>query len=289
MSKLPNDDETFDDVEIDPIGVESLEEGAIEEQPSTQQLAATGCQEQPATVKPTKSKFTSELDAEVADIKEWLAETEEQVTQGKSAKSRVTTKLDMDVADIKEMLADVSSIEETPEALVTPPKVATQSTRRKLASGKTAALARVKKASQSAEKAGLLPAKLKLRDRIILSGFLVLVVWILTYVLRSGPNKVEVKLVIPQDQAVVSRQVLAMDWRAVGDQFRFQIEENGQKVIERITKETHYTFRPDELELFKPEHRYRWRVIPLNYRGEELPYIVTDFQFKISPAFGKQE
>ncbi|MEW6732232.1 MAG: tetratricopeptide repeat protein [Acidobacteriota bacterium] len=126
-----------------------------------------------------------------------------------------------------------------------------------------------------------LPSKFSFTSQVILGIIIAVVIWSAIFILRSGPDKITVTLITPNDEANVITDTLELSWRAPATHFRVLVEENGKKVMERITQETRYTINEVERELFKPDRRYSWRIIPITLTGEELPHVTEEFHFKV--------
>jgi tetratricopeptide (TPR) repeat protein len=126
------------------------------------------------------------------------------------------------------------------------------------------------------------PKKISLINKAILILFFGVLIWGVIFSMRGEPIKIQVRLLLPPDEASISQDRLELAWQATGDKFKIQIEENGIPLMERITVETRYNLPPEDLSLFKPDRRYTWRVIPLNFNNEVIPNITDDFHFKVA-------
>src|SRR5205814_5268721 len=118
-----------------------------------------------------------------------------------------------------------------------------------------------------------LPEKVSLLNQIIIGIFIGSLLWSVAFIARSGPVKVQIKLLFPADEAALPVDVLELKWSAAAGKFQLQVDENGKRMMDRVTPECYYNFAPEERILFKSDRRYTWRVIPLNVKGEQLPHV----------------
>jgi hypothetical protein len=130
-------------------------------------------------------------------------------------------------------------------------------------------------------KAKKLPKRIKAANIIIL-----LIISVITLCLFNFSHKlqqIEIKSISPQDQATLNKQQLQFHWSASQDNldFIFQIEENGNKIIEHYTHENLYILSNEDLAQIKPQHRYHWIVMPVSAKHEALFYKPLEMEFSV--------
>lgn len=128
-----------------------------------------------------------------------------------------------------------------------------------------------------------LPARITPLNIAILMGFLAISVFAIFK--SQQVSTIEIKPIVPQDKAVVANTHIEFRWTssAEGVDYLLQIEQQGKKMLERYTRENLYVLSKEDLENFKPDQTYQWRVIPVSPRREKLDYQTRDHEFRIAP------
>jgi tetratricopeptide (TPR) repeat protein len=90
-----------------------------------------------------------------------------------------------------------------------------------------------------------------------------------------------VKLSYPTDQAKLNTNQLEFEWQSMGNKFLFQIESLGKVIVSVYTEETRYKLTDQEIKLFKLKTDYKWRVVPVDFKGQELPSKVQERWFEV--------
>jgi hypothetical protein len=97
-------------------------------------------------------------------------------------------------------------------------------------------------------------------------------------------SRIEITPLWPKDQAALNPSQIEFRWLSSTESvdYLLQLETNGEKVIERYTREKMYTLTREELGLIKPNYHYRWRVIPVSPKRQPVDYKTVDREFKVS-------
>lgn len=90
-----------------------------------------------------------------------------------------------------------------------------------------------------------------------------------------------VKLSYPTDQAKLNTNQLEFEWQSMGNKFLFQIESLGKVIVSVYTEETRYKLTDQEIKRFKLKTNYKWRVVPVDFKGQELPSKVQEQWFEV--------
>ncbi|MFY9223367.1 MAG: hypothetical protein WAQ98_11905 [Blastocatellia bacterium] len=90
-----------------------------------------------------------------------------------------------------------------------------------------------------------------------------------------------VSLSYPTDQAKLNTNQLEFEWKSTGSKFLFQIESLGKVIVSVYTEETRYKLTPEQVKLFKLKTDYKWRVVPVDFKGQELPSKVQERWFEV--------
>ena len=90
-----------------------------------------------------------------------------------------------------------------------------------------------------------------------------------------------VSLSYPTDQAKLNTNQLEFEWKSTGSKFLFQIESLGKVIVSVYTEETRYKLTLEQVKLFKLKTDYKWRVVPVDFKGQELPSKVQERWFEV--------
>lgn len=90
-----------------------------------------------------------------------------------------------------------------------------------------------------------------------------------------------VSLSYPTDQAKLNTNQLEFEWKSTGSKFLFQIESLGKVIVSVYTEETRYKLTSEQVKLFKLKTDYKWRVVPVDFKGQELPSKIQERWFEV--------
>lgn len=90
-----------------------------------------------------------------------------------------------------------------------------------------------------------------------------------------------ISLSYPTDQAKLNTNQLEFEWKSTGSKFLFQIESLGKVIVSVYTEETRYKLTPEQVKLFKLKTDYKWRVVPVDFKGQELPSKIQERWFEV--------
>lgn len=90
-----------------------------------------------------------------------------------------------------------------------------------------------------------------------------------------------IKQSYPLDQAKLNKQQLEFEWQSSGNRFLIQIEFVGKPIVQAYTEETRYKLTSDQINTIKIDTNYKWRVVPVNFKGEPLPYKTEEKWFEV--------
>lgn len=90
-----------------------------------------------------------------------------------------------------------------------------------------------------------------------------------------------VKQSYPSDQAKLNKQQLEFEWQSTGDRFLFEIEYVGKPIVKAYTEETRYKLTPAQISNIRLNTSYKWKVIPVDVKGEPVPYKTEEKWFEV--------
>lgn len=90
-----------------------------------------------------------------------------------------------------------------------------------------------------------------------------------------------ISLSYPTDQAKLNTNQLEFEWKSTGSKFLFQIESLGKVIVNVYTEETRYKLTSEQVKLFKLKTDYKWRVVPVDFKGQELPSKIQERWFEV--------
>ena len=90
-----------------------------------------------------------------------------------------------------------------------------------------------------------------------------------------------VKQSYPSDQAKLNKHQLEFEWQSAGNRFLIEIESIGKPIVKAYTEETRYKLTSGQINTIKIDTNYKWRVIPVNFKGEPLPYKTEEKWFEV--------
>lgn len=125
--------------------------------------------------------------------------------------------------------------------------------------------------------------KTKTSRRSFIATVISLVVISLVAILYQSQTVVltPVKLSYPTDQAKLNTNQLEFEWQSMGNKFLFQVESLGKVIVSVYTEETRYKLTDQEIKRFKLKTDYKWRVVPVDFKGQELPSKVQERWFEV--------
>jgi hypothetical protein len=91
----------------------------------------------------------------------------------------------------------------------------------------------------------------------------------------------EVTLSYPTDQARLNKKQLEFEWKSVGDRFLLEIESGGKPVVKAYAQETRYKLTPDQVNLIDTKINYKWKVTPVDFKGEPIPHKTEEKWFEV--------
>lgn len=90
-----------------------------------------------------------------------------------------------------------------------------------------------------------------------------------------------VKLSYPSDQAKLNKQQLEFEWQSTGDRFLIEIESVGRPIVKAYAQETRYKLTPNQVNSIKLNTNYKWRVTPVDFKGEPVPHKTEEKWFEV--------
>ncbi len=90
-----------------------------------------------------------------------------------------------------------------------------------------------------------------------------------------------VQLSFPTNQAKLNKNQLEFEWQSKGDNFLFQIEYLGENIVEAYTQETRYKLSDAQIKLIKPKTSYKWKVVPVDFKGQVVPHKGEEKWFEV--------
>lgn len=137
---------------------------------------------------------------------------------------------------------------------------------------------------QAQQKIGYFSNRLKTSSIIVLS--IIGLVLLISLPLAYKDTVMVINPLNPNDQGVLLRENPQFQWEVSAENILFLLtikENNGNKVIERLTDQYIYTLSYEEIEMLKTGEVYQWQVVPVSPKRVPVKYKSKTLSFIVSP------
>lgn len=123
--------------------------------------------------------------------------------------------------------------------------------------------------------------QLQIRDIGII--IIIIVTGLLSVGKKQQDTTIEINPLMPESQGKLDTASPGFYWYSTDNNVHYllEIDKNGQPLIERYSRSTFYILNEDDLKKLSVGEFYKWRVVPISPKQEEVKYRSPDIDFQV--------